>query len=239
LKKLNFKDLILLESDDYLIINKPPFVSTLEDRNTTQNILALAKGYDEEAQVCHRLDKETSGVLVIARNAEAYRHASLQFQNREVEKVYHAVCEGVHNFQSEEFTGPIRKLGNGRVCIDRRQGKESLTVANTMMAYRHYTLVECRPATGRMHQIRIHLSSAGAPISGDISYGGHPFFLSHIKRKYNLEKGTEERPLIGRLALHAYAVRIKDLDGEEIAVEAPYPKDFNVLLRQLDKNDRP
>lgn len=239
MKQLQFSDLILVETEAYLVINKPPLISTLEDRANTQNILALAREYDIDAQVCHRLDKETSGALVIARNAEAYRHASLQFQNREVKKVYHAVAEGVHNFQQEEIDRPIRKLGNGKVCIDRRHGKESQTIIQTLTAYRHYSLLECKPTTGRMHQIRIHLSDLGAPIAGDITYGGAPFYLSKIKRRYHKGKDEEERPLISRLALHAQSIAFQDIDGTEIFAEAPYPKDFTVLLRQLDKNDLP
>ena len=237
MKKVNFKDLILFSSEDYLVVNKPAALSSLEDRADSENLLSMAKEFDPDAQVCHRLDKETSGALIIARSPEAYRHASLQFQNRQVTKVYHAVCEGVHAFKEVDLDGSIRKLGNGKVCIDHRQGKESLTHVSTIKAYRHYTLVECRPETGRMHQIRIHLSAAGAPIAGDEGYGGSPFYLSKIKRKYHLSKGEEERPLINRLALHAASITFQGLNDESIAVEAPYPKDFAVLLRQLEKND--
>lgn len=239
MKSIQFTNLILTETDDYLVINKPPFISTLEDRANVQNILAMAREYEPDAQVCHRLDKETSGTLVIARNPEAYRHASLQFQNREVQKVYHAVADGVHSFQQEEIDKAIRKLGNGKVCIDRRHGKESQTIIQTLTAFRHYSLLECRPTTGRMHQIRIHLSDAGAPITGDSTYGGKPFFLSKIKRRYHIGKDEEERPLISRLALHAHSIEFEDMNGEKIHAEAPYPKDFSVLLRQLNKNDLP
>ena len=101
-KKLKFDDLILFEDDDYVLINKPPFISTLEDRNTPENLLALAKGKIEDAQVCHRLDKDTSGVLAIAKNPEAYRHLSMQFENRQVSKIYHAVADGLHQFHRKK-----------------------------------------------------------------------------------------------------------------------------------------
>ncbi len=234
--KQQFKDFILKETDDFIIINKPPFVSTLEDRVMDTNILAMARNYHADAQVCHRLDKETSGVLVIAKNPEAYRHMSLQFQNRQVSKVYHAVSEGIHDFDQMDVEDPIRKLGNGTVCIDKRRGRDAQTFLNTLRAFRKHTLVECRPVTGRMHQIRIHLAHQGAPISGDIQYGGHPFYLSEIKARYRSGKDEEEQPLIRRLALHAMKLTFEDLKGEKITVEAPYPQDFRVLVAQLEKN---
>ena len=239
MKKLQFRDIILYTSENYFVVNKPALLSSLEDRANEENVLSMARQFDANAQLCHRLDKETSGALIVARNPEAYRHASLQFQHREINKVYHALCDGVHSFRDTRLDGAIRKLGNGKVGIDKREGKESVTYVSTLKAYRHYTLVECRPETGRMHQIRIHLSDAGAPITADMAYGGQPFYLSRIKRKYHLSKGEDERPLINRLALHASGVIFRDLDDKSIRVEAPYPKDFAVLLRQLEKNDLP
>src|SRR5690242_15127515 len=100
MKTPDFKALILSEDDDYILINKPPFISTLEDRHDRVNILALARNYADDAQVCHRLDKDTSGVLAIAKNPEAYRHLSMQFEHREVSKVYHAIADGIHDFNN-------------------------------------------------------------------------------------------------------------------------------------------
>jgi 23S rRNA-/tRNA-specific pseudouridylate synthase len=85
--QFNFEKSILFENNDFILINKPPFISTLEDRNDPANILGLARQYESDAQVCHRLDKDTSGVLAIARNPEAYRHLSMQFENRAVTKI--------------------------------------------------------------------------------------------------------------------------------------------------------
>lgn len=233
--KVEFKSLILKETDDFIIINKPPFISSLEDRNDDINILALAKSYHPDAQLCHRLDKETSGALVIAKNPEAYRHMSMQFEDRKVTKIYHAIVDGTHDFNQVEYNQPIYKLANGTVRIDKR-GKEAVTIFDTLKAYMQHTLVECRPITGRMHQIRIHLANQGAPITGDAQYGGRPFFLSSVKKKFNIKKGTEEQPLIKRLALHARKISFKALDGAFIEVQAMPPKDFAVLIKQLDKN---
>ncbi|MBL6445472.1 RluA family pseudouridine synthase [Fulvivirga sp. 29W222] len=233
--KMKFEDLIIREDDNYIVINKPAFISTLADRNDSVNILVMARAYHEGAQVCHRLDKETTGALVIAKNPDAYRHMSIQFENREVRKIYHAVSDGIHDFNNKEVDRSILKLGNGTVRIDHK-GKEAKTIFNTLKAYSAHTLIECMPVTGRMHQIRVHLSSIGAPITGDEMYGGKSLYLSSIKRKYNLKKWTEEQPLIKRLALHAHSLTFKLLNHEELTIEAPYPKDFRVLTEQLEKN---
>lgn len=234
--KLKFEDLILFENDNYIVINKPAFVASLDDRNDVVNVLRLAKGYHSEAQLCHRLDKETSGALAIAKSPEGYRALSVQFEKREVIKEYHAVAEGIHNFNNLTIDAPILMLGKGTVKIDSYRGKASTTAVNTIKAYRAHTLLACFPHSGRMHQIRIHLSYHKAPIIGDLTYGGHPFYLSSIKRNYHLKKGTEELPLIKRVALHAKQLQFKGLTGKDLLVDAGYPKDFSVLLKQLDKN---
>ncbi|MES2389199.1 MAG: RNA pseudouridine synthase [Bacteroidota bacterium] len=234
----NFKDLIIFESEDYIAINKPPYLSTLDDRaeGAFKSLLRMAKDYEPEAQVCHRLDKETSGVLLIARNPEAYRHSSMQFEHRQVTKRYHAVVGGIHDFKEVNVYLPILPLRTGTVTIDKVNGKEAETIFNTMEVYRAHTLVECKPITGRMHQIRIHLSCLKAPIVADHAYGGDEIYLSEIKGKFKLKKNTEELPLIRRVALHARALTFGLLNGEETTVEAEYPKDFRALISQLEKN---
>ncbi|HEX8545731.1 MAG TPA: RluA family pseudouridine synthase [Cytophagaceae bacterium] len=235
MKKVNFKDIIVFEDKDFMLVNKPPHVSSLDDRNDPVNINKLAKEYNADAQVCHRLDKETSGILAIAKNPEAYRHLNIQFEKREVVKVYHAVSAGVHNFKDDIVDLPILALKNGIVKIDSKEGKDAATIFNTLKAYNKYTLIECRPVTGRMHQIRIHLAMLKAPIICDNKYGGVEIYLSQLKKKYNLKMETEEKPLIQRVALHARSLLFHSLDGQEMIVEAPYPKDFEVLVKQLEK----
>jgi RluA family pseudouridine synthase len=234
--KISIQDIIVYEDDHYFFVNKPPFLSTLEDRADPNNVLKLAREYQSDAQVCHRLDKDTSGVLAIAKDPEAYRHMSMQFQHRSVSKIYHAVVDGLHTFQDTLVDEPILKMDDGVVRISRRDGKPAQTYFTSLKSFRNHTLLECRPITGRMHQIRVHLSTLGAPITGDDVYGGKPFFLSSVKRRFNLKKESEEQPMMKRMALHAQALRFNDLNDIPRLVEAPYPKDMAALVKQLEAN---
>ncbi len=233
--RFNVKDIILWEDEDYFALNKPPFISTLQDRADETNLLDQAKQYIEDAQVCHRLDKDTSGVIIFAKNPEAYRKLNMQFENRRVQKVYHAVVDGIHNFKEELVDAPILKQDDGISKIS-KAGKPAQTWFSSIKSYTHHTLVECRPITGRQHQIRIHLTLLKASITGDELYGGKPFFLSSVKRGFNLKKNTEEEPFMKRMALHARSLEFTNLKHETIVVEAPYPKDFQAFIRQLEVN---
>jgi 23S rRNA pseudouridine955/2504/2580 synthase len=233
----DFKDLIVFENEDYIVVNKPPYVATLDERaGEGTSIIRLAKSYHTDAQVCHRLDKETSGILAIAKNPEAYRSLSIQFERRQVDKIYHAVVHGTHALEWISVYLPLLPLPNGIVKIDKQLGKEAETIFNTLQLYKKHTLLECRPVTGRMHQIRVHLTALKAPIVCDEQYGGAPIYLSDIKRNFNLKKETEELPLIRRVALHAYSLSFRLPDDQELTVQAPYPKDIAALLRQLERN---
>lgn len=234
-----FKDLILFEDDNHIVVNKPPFVASLDERGGSGevNILRLAKQYSEDAQVCHRLDKETSGAIIIAKNPEAYRSVAMQFEKRKVKKTYHAVVDGQYTFNELFIDLPILNDGNRSVTIDRKEGKRAETIFNSIKFYRHYTLMECKPITGRMHQIRIHLATQRAAICGDTLYKGKPVYLSSIKKGYRIAKDDEEQPIMKRFALHARHLVFKGLDDKDIEIEAPYPKDFATLIKLLDKFD--
>lgn len=235
MKPVIFKDIIVFENDDYLLVNKPPHLATLEDRSADINLQMLAREYCPSSQIGHRLDKETSGVLAIAKNPEAYRSLAMQFEHREVKKKYHAVACGIHDFQNISVNAPIQIMSRGYVKISRQDGKPATTIFNTIEVFKAHTLVECMPTTGRMHQIRIHLNFKGAPIVADREYEGSDVFLSDLKKNFNLKKWTEEEPLIKRVALHSYKLQFKGLDGTPIEGVAPYPKDIDALLKQLRK----
>jgi 23S rRNA pseudouridine955/2504/2580 synthase len=234
---IKFSSLVLHEDADYIVINKPPYLSTLEDRGDEFNVLRLAKSYSPDAQVCHRLDKETSGALLIAKNPEAYRHAAMHFEARLVKKIYHAVVGTPRKFENLRVELPIKKTSTGTVRVDKKDGKAALSIFNSLVIFRHYTLVECEIYTGRMHQIRIHLASQNAPIAADEVYNGHMPMLSEIKRKFK-SSDPEEKPMIQRVALHALSLSFRGLDGKLVSTEAPYPKDFEVFLKLLEKYDK-
>ena len=234
--KLKLSDLKIYEDEEYLAINKPPFLSTLEDRNTSVNALNIVRRDYPDAKVCHRIDKETSGVLLFAKSVEALSHVSSLFEKRNVKKEYHAVVDSNEPVEMIRADLPIRVLANGKVYVDKLKGKESSTIFNTIETYKYHSLVACYPLTGRMHQIRVHLSYIKIPIVNDELYGGKPFMLSTIKPKFNLKKGTIEESLIKRFALHAHSLSFKNLKGEKLKIEAPYPKDFAVLVKQLKVN---
>jgi 23S rRNA pseudouridine955/2504/2580 synthase len=242
LKFIKFADLIIFEDENLLVVNKPAHLSSLEERNAddhSPHLLQLAKTYCKDAQLCHRLDKETSGVLIIAKNNDTYKFISMQFEQRKVDKIYHAVVEGVVNFNDFRLSLPIGQDRNGKVKIDHMKGKKSDTIFDSLKYFRDFTLMQCRPVTGRLHQIRVHLASQNAPIVSDLDYGGHYPLLSSLKRKFNLKKTEEEQPMIKRVALHAYSITFARMGGgelqEPVTVTAPYPKDMAVFIKLLEK----
>lgn len=236
MKVKKLQDIIIGETDGYIIINKPPHFASLDDRHDGNSIIELAREFNEEIQVCHRLDKETSGILVLATNPEAYRNIAIQFEKRQVEKVYHAVVDGLHEIDSIQVDAPLRITSRGKVVVDFNEGKPSSTKIKTARLYKRHTLIYCKPITGRMHQIRVHAQYLKAPLGCDEVYGGKPVLLSKIKKNFNLKKDTEERPIIQRVALHAAEISFTNTNGELVTFEAPYPKDFRVLITQLEKN---
>ena len=234
LKNLNFSDLIIRELDNYTLINKPPHLSSLDDRQNSTNLLSLAKSENSNYQICHRLDKETSGMVVFAKNPEAYRHFAIQLEERQVKKVYHAVIHGIHKFEDFEASEPIY-TSSSKSRVDFRAGKPSLTLISSLEVFKKHTFIKCFPVTGRMHQIRAHMAHHEAPIINDPMYGGDPIYLSELKRGYNQKKWDEEKPMIERVALHSAQIAFRDLSGEIVEADADYPKDFAVLIKLLRK----
>lgn len=241
MKKLNthlkFRKIIIFENDDFIIINKPQNISTLNDRNSPINVLNLARSYYKNSKVCHRLDKNTSGILVIAKNDRFYRYFSILLQKRSVKKIYHALVEGVQNIVKLELNKPI-STSSRRSKVDFQKGRPSVTLVSTIEKYKIHSLLACMPFTGRTHQIRVHLSNYGLPIIGDLHYGGKNLFLSEIKTNYKFSKNKKEKPLMGRLALHAADIQFEFKNGEIMKLTAPYPKDLQAAIQQLKKNNR-
>jgi 23S rRNA pseudouridine955/2504/2580 synthase len=229
---------VIFENDSFLAINKPAGLVVNKGGHDKGMLNRLVRAHDPHLVFCHRLDKETSGVLMFAKHAKAYRHLSIQFEDRRVNKTYHAVVKGNANFEEDTpIDLPIRKTASSKAVIDYNIGKEAFTLVKTLENFRHATLLQCMILTGRFHQIRIHLASNNLPIIQDSLYGGEELFLSEIKRKFNLSKGKAESPIINRIALHAFSFGYFDENGKECWIEAPYPKDFAVLLKVLRKYD--
>ena len=226
---------IIAETDHWVAINKPPYVPSLPERGkyTAESVLEWSRKRWPDSILCHRIDRETSGALLIAKDAETYRHVSIQFEKRQIEKIYHAIVDGVVEFQDFWVDLPINTDNLNNIKIDKQFGKLAQTHFQTLETFRHFTLLECKPKTGRLHQIRVHLSSQNAKIAADELYGSKTPMLSLVKRKIS----GEDRPLIQRFALHARELVFKDLENQTISIKAEYPNDFGVFLKLLDKYD--
>lgn len=232
---------LLHEDADLLVVNKPAGLLTIPDRfGNKENLLAqLQKQYGEVLTV-HRLDRETSGVLCFARNAEAHRHLSIQFEQHTTDKYYLALLDGVLHHDEGEIDKPIGEHPTiaGKMIIS-NSGKPALTFYRVLERFAHFTLAEALIKTGRTHQIRVHFQSIGYPLAVDALYGRRAgFLLSEIKGKaYRTGKFSEgERPLMERSSLHAYRLRLDHpTTGERMEFKAELPKDFNAVLTQLRK----
>lgn len=236
-KPIRFEDLIVHEDDHLLLVNKPRDMASLADKSH-QHLQALAEGYLPSLQLAHRLDKQTSGILLMAKDPDTYRTLALQFQHREVDKQYLALATGVHHFEQLRVELPLLVTTNKKVTVHKQDGKAAETIFHTEERFRHYSLLRCHPITGRMHQIRVHLSAVNAPIAGDLLYGGQDILLSAIKRKYHFSSRKEERPLNHSFLLHAQRLRFRHPATQEpVTFEAPLSNNFATVLKVLRKYD--
>lgn len=236
---------ILRESPDFIVVLKPAGVSVIPERpgmpefagaGTEPPLTELLAPAYGKLYVVHRIDKETSGLVLMARTKAAHAGLSLAFQERRVEKVYRAIVAGRPEWEETACELRLRSDGDRqhRTVIDARRGKQTRTSFKLLSALGPYSLVEARPETGRTHQIRVHLASLGHPVLCDGLYGsGKPILLSDFKRGRRGDP-FDERPLLSRLALHALSLSLES-GGERLAFEAPYPRDFQALLNQLEK----
>ena len=238
---------ILREEPGWTVVMKPAGVASVKERWRPEAETALEQLWDEwrrrdpEAPkpfVIHRIDKETSGLLLFGRDAATAKVLSAAFRRRTVRKEYLALVAGSPPEPSGEKE--IRILPDPRkperMRIDEKKGKKSVTGWETVESFRGWTLLRAIPLTGRTHQIRVTFAEIGCPILADPLYGdGKGFLLSSIKRGYKAPRDHGEFPLLGRLGLHAHRLCFPDPSGAagEISVEAELPKDFRVTLEKL------
>lgn len=236
----SLENLIIWSDDDLLVVNKPAGIPTLTDGYDPDApyLLGLLQQTYERLWIVHRLDRDTSGILVLARTPEAHRELNAQFSGRKVRKTYHALTVGIPSWDEKIVKLPLRPDGDRkhRTVVDSRQGKPASTHFKVIERLGRYALVEAAPTTGRTHQIRVHLASQGFAIAADGLYGdGKGVLLSEIKPGYR-ESRRGESPLLGRLGLHAWMLSFTHpTSGEPRQFEAPYPKDFAATIRQLRK----
>jgi 23S rRNA pseudouridine1911/1915/1917 synthase len=238
---------ILLDTPDLVAIHKPSGLATIPGRGETTSALeqlAAQLGLphtgkdDPRLRVVHRLDKDTSGVLLFAKNIEAQRHMSHQFQNNTVQKEYLALIAGRPSADEGEIDVNLAPHpGNPKLMATSKQGRPARTLWKVEQRFRAYTLLRVFPKTGKTHQIRVHLRHGGMPLAIDPLYNPNapPVLLSHLKRDYRPRQGVEERPLIARLTLHAEKLRFTDVSGAEVELTAGLPKDFRATVNQLSK----
>lgn len=237
---------ILLEDDHLLVVNKPAGTLTVPGRHggvSLREVIAARLKIDAFLLLVHRLDRQTSGVLILAKTKEAQRALAGQFQSRQVRKEYLALVRGSppdDRGTVDVLMGPHTRV-TGKMTVKQNKGKHSRTDWEVVERFTGITLVRCRPLTGRQHQIRVHLSAIGLPLLVDPLYGGgEAFYLSEIKSDYRPSGRHEERPLIDRLTLHAEAITLTHpATGASVRIEAPLPKDLRATLDQLRKHGRP
>lgn len=238
---------VLFSDQDVMIIDKPaglPVHASAKFYFNTLTCVLRERFPQDELQICHRLDRETSGALVLARGKAAAARVKDAFAQKRVKKTYWAVVHGAPPWPDVDSAEPDARLeaplrvaaaGDPTPLVGVRMlagagGLPSLTLTRVLRRHGPYALVRCQPVSGRQHQIRVHLADAGYPIVGDKLYGlGDAAFMRLCDRGVDAE--LAQRLVLPRHALHAATVRVPHpRDGHPIEVEAPLPADLRALL---------
>jgi RluA family pseudouridine synthase len=244
---------IVYEDRQIAAVNKASGISTAGERwerEAARLDRLLAENLGKNSAVplftVHRIDKETSGLVVFARDAAVHKTLSLAFETRAVKKIYTAVVHGRPSWPGGEISCdlPLVLDGNKRhmTIIDKYRGRASCTFFTLLFSAGNYSVVEALPLTGRTHQIRVHLAALGHPVVCDPLYGMYGkssrgeagVFLSSFKRGWRGDV-FEERPLLARLGLHAGKLLLPEGFAPERGglLEAPLPRDMAALIRQM------
>lgn len=241
---------VLFEDEHLLALNKPSGLLTSPDRYDPQrpNLMKLLHGGIADGKPwakerglsylsnAHRLDFETSGVILLAKSKGVLLKLADLFGSEKPIKTYVAIVQGAPaetRFEVHARLAP-HPFKLGLVRVDPKRGKRSRTLFEVLESFSRYALLKCEPLTRRTHQIRAHLRHVNLPIVGDALYGGAPLLLSRLKQDYRLKPGRTEKPLVARVALHAEQLTLPHpVTGEPLTITAPWPKDFRVALKYL------
>ncbi len=239
---------ILYEDDDLAVVDKPPGMVVHPAKGHWAGTLASAlahhfgkgqlsqSGGANRPGIVHRLDRDTSGVIVVAKHDQAHQHLADQFQARTVEKTYLALVQGVPDKDADRIDqpiGPHPKIREKKaIRPDHPDAREALTHIQIVERFKRFALVECHPKTGRTHQIRVHLAHIGNPVLCDKQYGGRSRITpNELRGELPL---PEETPLLERQALHAHRLAFSlPSNDERIEIISDLPDDINAVLRQL------
>ena len=229
--------LVLYADDDLLAVNKPAGLPTLPDGYNPDlpHVKSVLEPQFGRLWIVHRLDRYTSGVLLLARSAAAHRELNRQFAAGLVGKTYRALCQGAPDWQMHRVELPLRANGDHRhrTVVDPVKGKLAETELTVLEVFVGYTWIEARPHTGRTHQVHAHLAAAGLPLVGDELYGGEALYLSQLKPGFRPQQG-KECPIVSRPALHAWALAFAHpSSGKAMTFSAPLPNDLRAALKQL------
>ena len=241
-RKKNLVD-VLYSDENILAVSKPSGLPVIPDRFNPERLNLrdlLQHELQRELWVVHRLDADTSGVMIFACNAETHRELSIKFEKGEINKIYLALVNGVPPQSAGVIDMPLSLNTNHRpkMVID-GAGKPSQTSYRLLETFGKFSLMEARPLTGRMHQIRIHFAHLGTPLAYDPIYGNkQPIMLSDIKRNYHYSTRKEESPLIERLTLHALQISFALSGDKSYCFTAELTKDFRNTIRSLRKWQR-
>jgi len=231
---------IIFENESFIAINKPAGLLSIPDRfGKDPSLKTLLQERLGKVYTVHRLDKDTSGIIIFAKDELTHKDLSQKFEGRDVQKFYLGVVNGTMMNREGTIDVPImERPGKTTLMMTHKKGKPSITDYKVLEEFGLYSWVQFQIHTGRTHQIRVHAKYLGNSIVCDELYGnGQPILLSTIKRKFKLSKNElEERPIINRLALHSWQLKFTGSEGNRYELEAPLSKDLKALLQQFRKN---